>query len=271
MKNEKSEKLEKEIQEWLNEPIKVGDPIRVDKSIETVVKIDSEFAYWQKYGYLELQTIPIKDVIKEPFYIGVNMFKPQLRCNSYQIDIEQLLNRTGFDTYTMSLKNFGRYFAGIGECCIDPIIIDENGNDVEFQRGLVWTINQKQLLIESIYNNIDIGKFVIRKRSFKYVESRFKAGKLEHTAFFDLIDGKQRRNAVLGFFQDEFTDLDGNYFSDYSQAAKNKFLSYSNLTYVELDEKTTDKDVIETFLSINYTGVPMSQEHIDFVKSIKVK
>jgi hypothetical protein len=42
------------------------------------------------------------------------------------------------------------------------------------------------------------------------------------------------------------------------------------MSYIELDENSTDKDVLSVFLAINFTGVPMSKEHIEYVKSIKI-
>lgn len=38
-----------------------------------------------------------------------------------------------------------------------------------------------------------------------------------------------------------------------------------------MEEEATDEDVQSVFLNVNFTGKPMSQEHIEFVKSIKIK
>jgi len=134
----------------------------------------------------------------------------------------------------------------------------------------VWTLEQKQLLIESIYNHVEIGKFVLRSRPWDWVEGRVKEGKLEHTAFKDLVDGKQRFTALVEFVSGKFADLQGNHFDDLSYLAQRRFLSYRHLTYVELGEKSTDEDTLKTFLAINHTGKPMSKEHIEFVKSINI-
>ena len=104
-----------------------------------------------------------------------------------------------------------------------------------------------------------------------WVENRIKSGNLEHTAFMDLIDGKQRFTAIYEFITNAFPDLHGNYYDDFSDKAKVRFRRYDNITYIEMNEDTKDKDVIEQFLAINFTGVPMSRVHIEFVKSIKVK
>ena len=188
----------------------------------------------------------------------------------YGIDIEGLVWRCGFERDGKSRME-DCFKVNIPETCLNPIVIDCDDDEIEFQRGLVWNLEQKQLLIESIYNNIEIGKFVFRKRSFNWVEKRIKEGKLEHTAFMDLIDGKQRFTAIHEFMSNKFPDLHGNYYDDFSNKAKIRFRRYDNLVYVEMNEETKDEDVIKQFLAINFTGVPMSKEHIEFVKSIKVK
>jgi hypothetical protein len=38
----------------------------------------------------------------------------------------------------------------------------------------------------------------------------------------------------------------------------------------ELGEHATDADVISTFLTLNFTGTPMSKEHIEYIQSIKL-
>ena len=87
----------------------------------------------------------------------------------------------------------------------------------------------------------------------------------------DIVDGKQRLDAIRGFVTNEYPDLHGNYFSDLSEYARRKFEDFTSFCYAELDEDATDADVIRTFLNVNFTGVKMSKEHIDFVKEINNK
>ncbi len=42
------------------------------------------------------------------------------------------------------------------------------------------------------------------------------------------------------------------------------------IVYKVLIETATDKDVLGVFMAINHTGAPMSPEHIEFIKSIKL-
>lgn len=269
---------EQQIQEFLSKPIKEGDMVNVKNTVGNkeytdyveVKKVNRTHVFFRKYGFKDLISVPISDVVRCTDHIGVNPFKSEIRTTSYQIDIEQLLWRCGFDQREREERHEKHFGVPIPETCVTPIVIDEHGNDVEYQRGLVWSLEQKQLLIESIYNNVEIGKFVVRKRSFKWVEQRVKEGKIANTAFNDLVDGKQRFTAIVGFINNEFPDMYENYFNDLSEKSKRKFISYRHLTYVELDENATDKDTLSVFLAINFTGVPMSKEHIEYVKSIKL-
>lgn len=148
------------------------------------------------------------------------------------------------------------------------MIIDEHGQKQYYQRGLVWTTEQKQLLIESIYNGIEIGKFLFRYRSWK--DMRKEMLSTGHAYDFDCVDGKQRMNALIEFVSGKFKDLNGFYFDELSEYSKRKFFDYGHMAVGTLPEDSTDKDVVAAFLTLNFTGVPMSAEHIQHVKSIKL-
>lgn len=146
--------------------------------------------------------------------------------------------------------------------------VEVDGKLVEYQRDLCWTPGQKQSLIESIYLGIDLGKIIFRVRSYAWVEKMTKAG--HFVGFNDVVDGKQRLSTLLEFCQDGFTDSEGRVFSEFSAQARHKFLDYSNISFGQLPEDATDQDTLNTFMMLNHAGQPMSQEHLDFVKSIKI-
>jgi hypothetical protein len=60
--------------------------------------------------------------------------------------------------------------------------------DPDYQRGLVWTLEDKQALIESIFDDVDIGKFVFAQRPFE-----------ANAPGYEIIDGKQRLSALIDF------------------------------------------------------------------------
>lgn len=206
-------------------------------------------------------------------HLGVDPFIAQdwnSRINFYQSDIEQILWRIGYDRKEKKFKD-----EKIGEITIleldwNPTVINELGVEIEYQRPFVWTLAEKQLLIDSIYNNIEIGKIVLRNRTWSWIEKRVKQGLIEHTTFKQIVDGKQRCKTILEFINNEFPDSEGNFWDDLSSNAQRKFFSFRYVTYGELGETATDKDVLNTFMCINHAGKPMSKEHLDFVKSIKL-
>jgi hypothetical protein len=101
------------------------------------------------------------------------------------------------------------------------------------------------------------------------MEREFKETGERHS--WDCVDGKQRFFAILEFLQNKYPDSHGNYWNDLSPKAQRRFLDFANLSYGELGENATDEDVIDNFLTLNFTGVPMSREHIEYVKSFNMK
>jgi hypothetical protein len=203
-----------------------------------------------------------KELISYTFQeCGANPFCPEKRrINFYAQDIQSLLYKTGWgrDDSDASWRKIN----------FDPFVIDKNGDKQYYQRGLVWALQQKQLLIDSIYNDIEIGKFLLRYNSWERMEKNAVDGQMHS---WDCVDGKQRYHAILDFVNNKFPDSYGNYWEDLSEMAQRRFLNFGNATYGELPESATDSDVIDNFLTLNFTGVPMSLEHIEFVKSIRMK
>lgn len=276
------------IEEFLKTPIAVGEKIyiyqtdgigenRIDLSIinkekadyATVTSVNQDGTYgftsdWKKGKFS-------KDFIKErtTAHIGANPFTEEPWDSSirfFNLDIESLLNRAG------SESTFKTIIDGVDVPRLEwnPIIIDADGNEKEYQRGFVWTLPDKQNLLESIYHHIEIGKFIFRERSYEYVEKRIKAGKVEQTAFYDIVDGKQRLNALLGFVNDQYADANGYLFSELSGRAQYQFMRFNKFSFGQIEEKASDQSVIRAFLGINFTGVPMSAEHIEYVRSLKI-
>jgi uncharacterized protein with ParB-like and HNH nuclease domain len=107
----------------------------------------------------------------------------------------------------------------------------------------------------------------VRKRSFGWVKGRIDQEKIENTTWYDIVDGKQRSSTILEFIQDKL-EVDGIYYDDLSVYAKVRFRNYNKLSYAEIDDNCTDEEVLKYFVSINDTGVPVSKEHLEKVKSI---
>lgn len=134
------------------------------------------------------------------------------------------------------------------------LLYRETGLDMnpEYQRGNVWTLEQKILLIDSIFKNVDIGKFTIIRRPFRE--------KQEH--YYEVLDGKQRITAIAEFFEGRFT-YKGLKYRELHWKDQIHFKNYA-VSYAEI-EPLTKEQKYRYFLKLNTTGVPHDSEHLDKV------
>jgi hypothetical protein len=149
----------------------------------------------------------------------------------------------------------------------DPYFIID-GKQVRYQRGYVWTLQQKQALITTIYKGLEAGRLIVHCHSFDKVEQMQKAG-YKDFALRDIVDGKQRLSTVIEFIEDKFEDEFGNKYSDLSESAKRKFGNYQGMMYGEMDEHCSPSQICDAFLNNAVAGTPISKEHIEFIKQTK--
>lgn len=260
------------IKEYLSQPIKIGDIVEVrglgsqDKSkwfnSTRVLKVlENDSIAIQEYGYNTL-TIVEKDNYRK--YIGSVGYNPNTNIESpqsvaYTLDsIIHKLFKGDNENYTT--KNG----LPIKETNFNPYVIID-GVKKYYQRDFCWTIEQCQNLIESIYNKIDIGKCLIRVRSYSTIEKMALTGEKE-LFFSDVVDGKQRLTAIWKFVNNEYPDKNGYYWRDFSDIAQHNFLNNQLLSFSTIE--CSDKAILRQFLLLNFAGVPQSQEHLDYVKSL---
>ncbi len=236
-----------------------------DKNTLVVKRYDSSM---RKDNY----TINVSDVVgRQTRYIGANPFDEtddNVRPIAFTFDsILFNLNILGTKHDNSKLERFKMNGILLQELNWNPYIY-KDGKKKYYQRDFVWTVNDNQLLIESIYQGIDCGKLLVRKRGWKELEQMASAGETE-LAFYDIVDGKQRLNAIREFILGKFSDLNGNFYSDLSASSQYKLTDHQLFSYSELPEHTADVAVIRQFLKLNFAGVQQSVEHLSFVKSLK--
>lgn len=122
----------------------------------------------------------------------------------------------------------------------------------KYQRGLVWSLEDRVALIDSIFNNIEIGKFTFIKPD-NIMEMN------------EVLDGKQRLTTILDFYEDRFK-YKGKTFSDLSWIDRNHFKNY-NISWGET-ENLTKEQKLRYFIKLNTTGKPMDESHINKVKNM---
>lgn len=170
-----------------------------------------------------------------------------------------LKNKTLFDDLTVthitsSLESFLDIYAE-GDYDFDP----------EYQRGLVWTKEQKQSFIKALM----IGKAEVQPIFIRNPKKR--EGGLE------VLDGKQRLTAILEYVRGEF-EVEGFYYKDLN-SSDIRIFNYTPMVYTEIkyyDHKvglTTMpmEQKIELFLQVNGYGQHVSDEHLEKIKNMNYK
>jgi len=127
----------------------------------------------------------------------------------------------------------------------------------DYQRGYVWTQEDKEMLLDSVFKNIDIGKFVfIRLSDSKWIERDFG---------YEILDGKQRLSTLIEFYENKIT-YKGKYFNELSGKDKSVFRSHT-VSVAEVGE-TDRKTVLKYFLMLNRTGKAMDENHLKVVEDM---
>lgn len=266
-------KKEDLIEEYLNKPYEVGESVYVRglgsqdenafNSTAKIIRVEDTGVIIKKYGRDEL--VPFSDLKKTTYDIGFNPF-PEVNFKGEPRAINYNLESIIFSLERSMTYKTEKGFT-INRVSFDPYI-EIDGEKHYYQRPLVWTLEDKQLLLDSIYNRINCGAIIVRNRSFKWNETRECEA---DTSFKDIVDGKQRLSAIMEFLKDGYPDSNGKYYSDFSERAQNDLLSHQLFAYSEFGEEATDQDVINQFLKVNFSGKPQSKEHIEFVKTINDK
>lgn len=279
-----SNKRKELINDYLSSPIKVGDSVKVPIGKVKTWAVHPERLDTFKVIAISGNQIRVKnddtegivdivDVKKDTRFVGANPFSEEAwrgRTHTINYPIGSLMHSLFPELSDDRGQRFEKWKINgipVKETNFNPYVIDKNGEKHYYQRPFVWTLEEKQLLIESIYKRISCGQILVRSHSYKEVERRMNEGDTE-ICFRDIVDGKQRLNALYEFMTDKFPDLHGNYFSDLSDYAQWEFEDMLSFSYADMDEGTTDEDVIAAFLNVNFTGVPQSKEHIEYVEKI---
>lgn len=127
-----------------------------------------------------------------------------------------------------------------------------------FQRGLVWSQEQKEAYILALFEHR-------AELSPTFVLDQDKVNETMNLKKMISIDGKQRLHAVKEFMDDKFS-VKGMYYSQLKESDKFylQSLDFDMVVYRNPDVfKTLDyKTQLEIFLAINSWGVPQAEEHI---------
>lgn len=124
----------------------------------------------------------------------------------------------------------------LAKMCMNGSITFDNA----IQRGYVWDIKRKSLLIESMVLGYPIPAFYAKRGENKV---------------FDMLDGKQRSSAIKEYLNNEYAltgvsdELEGRYFNELPEDVQDNIISYSLTVYYF--EDITDEEVNEMFYRLN--------------------
>jgi len=278
-----SDKKKRLLEEAKKSPLEVGEIISVKEHLVgytndnerntnvSVVKVDNKNNKLQvksnTYPNLSIVEINTSDVEgREKYYVvGSNPFvETQYKIRSVNFSFDSILFNLNI---TNEKRNYKIKGIPIMELNWNPFVYDNDGKKQYYQRDFCWTLKQKQNLIESIYNDINCGQILIRKREWNELEVMANNGETE-LSFNDIVDGKQRLNTFNEFINNKFPDSHGDYYYDLSNYSQHRFGNNMLLGYAEIQGEVTDKDILLQFLKVNFTGVMQSEEHISFVNKL---
>ena len=216
------------------------------KTITEIFEKDGEFFVW----FLENT-----EVLDYPILIElVSKVKPKENNKSLVEmveDEEHLIDSLNIVDITSTVGSFLLEY-GSGFFDLHPV----------YQRGLVWSLEQKQSFIKSLFN-----KRAKVTPTFLVNPNKIKDG------YYEVLDGKQRISTILEFVKGGFA-VEGFYFNDLSLKDIICFKSvpfvYKTIKYYDKKIGETEmplKSKIELFLQVNEYGEHVSQEHLEKIKN----
>lgn len=162
---------------------------------------------------------------------------------------------TKFAVEGLSRLNFGNTDL---ECLMHYAYFFGVDFDVDYQRGYVWNQEDKEALIESIFNGCDIGKFVFVRRPY---------GVAADVPLYEILDGKQRFTTMLDFVEDRIT-YKGVKFSEMSFKDRHAIES-AQCSYAKVEaDQYSKKQILELFYRLNRHGKVMDKAHLEKVKKM---
>lgn len=221
-------------------PYSIGDKVRISRQMET------------EYGI-------INNVYDDGKYYDVVCHKINHKTENRYTEERRISWMDIYDFDTLCDSNFSKRYDELkinySNRELNGLIVYAHHFGIDFdpfyQRGYVWSMDDKIALIDSIFNAADIGKFVFAQTGKYY-------------PYLEIIDGKQRLRTVLDFYERRF-QYNGYYFHELSHHDQRCFIRHQ-ITYAEIGEGATDKQKLAYFISLNITGHDVGIDHIERMK-----
>lgn len=156
-------------------------------------------------------------------------------------------------------ENVRLYYANITiESLIHRCLSSGIDMNPEYQRGNVWSEEEKQALLDSIFMHAEIGRFVIRSK-----EPDYNVDLNEY--LYEIVDGKQRLSTIVDFYLNRLA-YKGVYYNELSPKDRYCFLN-THLSLADMDDATKE-DALRVFLMVNQSGHSMDPAVLSSAKEL---
>ena len=231
----------------INEPTiirKVGDNVQygnIEKSIVTEVLDDGKiYLLHQKYLHNNYgKHVPMERQMYVPWQEVQDFKTPEEQEQTPQLSYRDGVRMSQFNATLDGIVH--RYY-------------NKTNMSPEYQRGDVWEASDKVALIDSIFNNVEIGKFAFI--TLPYSRDGFQ---------YEILNGKQRLQSIIDFVEGRF-EYKGKKFRELHRLDQHHLRNYSVL--MTETENLTLEQKCKYFLKLNTTGKPQSQEHMDKIRKM---
>lgn len=164
--------------------------------------------------------------------------------------------------YFVNPRNNIRYYTGTISNLLHKILFFGCDMNPEYQRGNVWTVEQEEKLIDSIFKQINIGAFI-------FAEKDWTKGHDVVDDLYEIVDGKQRLTAILHFIEGKIK-YNGLYYHEMHEYNRS-FFEGTNVMIGEINFQNgyNKKEVIENFIRLNECGSTVDSAVIEKAKALK--
>lgn len=146
-----------------------------------------------------------------------------------------------------------------------------------YQRGYVWTDVDRTALLDTVYDHLEIGSFLLVRNAgylhkddvtpIEYVTLDGRSVSIPRNENYvtEIIDGQQRLTTLIRFMMDQFS-YRGYSYSELPMGDRNHLDAFSVQYRLLESESVTEKDLLKLFLMVN-RGVAQSEEHLASVRA----
>lgn len=160
-------------------------------------------------------------------------------CNRADSLVSEPLMYDGYRTSTLS-SLLSRQLRGLND-------------NPAYQRGYVWTAEDKERLLDSLFHGREIGRFIFVNNPYPQPD--------------EILDGKQRLTTLWEFFTSQIA-YKGVYWHELSPRDRDRIEGRS-IQYADLPGSRYSKaDLLRIFLELNAAGVPQTEEHLRHVRQM---